>query len=261
MSGIYNILGIGAVVGLLAVEGAAFDNVFKKTPVDDIGRSIEKVVSPIVDFLPHGITSALGPSGPISTSSTIDDNALSQLKAKKYPNSLPDTVGNHVFGKDGDVAGRVYDVVVDKESGDLEEIVVGEQDAGKELELSSLPADDVAFVNPEGDVRMSIDDEELEEDAAPASEEQGELSLRTLRDANVYDHEGRLTGRVSEVTYKDNEAKRIYFDISKELVVDGVPSTFSIPYEEAVVSTDGDEANLYLTQAQTVKIADAILDR
>jgi len=259
MSGMFKILGIGAVVGLLAMDGAAFDRIIKKTPIDDVERSVKSVVSPISDFLPQGIASALGASGPISSSASIDGNAISYFRKRAYPNSLPDTVGNYVFAKNGEIAGRVYYVVVDKQSGDLEKLVVGEQITDDKLELLSLPAGDVAFVNSQGNVRMSIDEETLEEKGEPIIEEQSELSLRTLREANVYDHEGRLTGRVSEVTYRNEEAQRIYFSLVNDTRVEGAPSTFSIPYDDAMIETKDKNLHIYLKPAQTAAIADEII--
>lgn len=260
MSGLVKIIGIGAIVGLFSMESAAFNNIEKKTPVDSIERSIEKIVSPLAELLPQGIRSALGPSGPISTSTTINDITSSYFERSRYPNSLPDTVGNYVFGIDGDVAGRVYDVVVDTKTGDLEKLVVAEENEVDRVELSALPANDIQFVNSQGNVRMSVEAEALNAKIEKNPTDTGETSLRDLRGASVYDHEGRLTGHVTEITYKDKEAQRIYFGLANDVTVGDAPSTFSIPYENADIKAQNNDIQLHLTPKQTVAVANSIVE-
>lgn len=184
-------------------------------------------------------------------------NALEAMNQDEYRHSVHDILGSDVYGRKGDKAGRIFDILVHKETGKARAIIVREGNVRYERDLTALRFKRVLKQSSEGDVVMTISEEKIEDkpDFRYASlEDTNYISLQHLRDGQLIDFEGNVTGQVDAVIYENAEAQNIYFTLRPILAREGI-SKFQLPFEEINIVESADGYDVKLTKEQTIALA------
>lgn len=179
-----------------------------------------------------------------------------------YRHSVFDIVGSDVFGRKGDRAGRIYDILVHKESGKAKVVVVNDDDQRYQRDLSAVRFKRVLKQQSEGNISLTISEEKVENkpDFSYTDLENTQyISLRHLRDGQLLDFEGEVAGQIDAIIYENAEVQNIYFTLRPQLAGRG-PDTFRLPFSETEIIESPDGYDIQLTKEQTVALAETLFN-
>lgn len=182
----------------------------------------------------------------------IDDN---------YSQSIRDVVGSEVVGRKGDKAGNIHDIVVHKETGEAQAIIVDEAGNSYNRELAALSYDRVLKQDKDGNVLMTVTDNKFEKNREFAYSKMDDtkyVSLRHLRDGQLLDDQGEVAGQVNAIIYQNAEAQKIYFTIKPSLTPTKKLLEFGLPFEDVKIIQNPDGYDVQMTKEQTESLAEAL---
>lgn len=174
--------------------------------------------------------------------------------------SMKDVVGSRVMGEDGNQAGQVHDIVIDKETGEAQAIIVDKDGTYHNQGLSRLTFENVQVQDPSGAVLATLSGDDLGEKPRFSYADMGDkyISLRHLRDGQVLDHNGDVAGQVSTVIYQNAEVQRVLFALKPSLTGGRDVGLFGFPYENVTVVENPDGYDIQLTEEQTRSLASSL---
>jgi len=184
--------------------------------------------------------------------SSIDDN---------YMHSIYDVVGSEVVGIQGDEAGKIHDIFVNRDTGEAKAILVDEDGVAYERELVKLKFEKVFKQDTDGDTKLSVTDNDIlekKEFIYSDLEDADYVSLRHLRDGQILDYQGKVAGKVDAIIYENAEAQKIYFALKPKLSPTGQVEKFGIPFESVDVVVNPDGYDIKLNKEQTEAIAETL---
>lgn len=188
------------------------------------------------------------------------DNRKEQLKEKQndaYDHSVYDVVDSEVYDVNGKLAGNVYDIVVHKETGEARAIIVNQDNARYERELTALNFKQIMKQREDGEVIATITEERIENKSNVKRADLGNadyISLRHLRDGQIIDDQGQVAGSIDAIIYNSAEAQNIFFSLRPALSNNSL-STFKIAFEEANIVKNADGYDIRLSKQQTERLA------
>lgn len=91
-------------------------------------------------------------------------------------------------------------------------------------------------------------------------ENKDDVNMRMLKNAQIIDFEGNITGEVDAVIYKDQDVDHIYFELQPSIAPEAQPRVYSIPYAEAnIMETETGAYQILLNKEQTAAVAAMLL--
>lgn len=174
--------------------------------------------------------------------------------------SVASVIGQKVQDSDRMDVGTIDDIIISKETGDAQAIVVNSEGQGYANSLKELRFDDVRKQTPSGAVYLNVTNDEFTSNPEFSYEEQPEqyISLRDLHDGQVLDVDGNVAGEVRTVLYSNAEAQKIYFELKPSLSPTQQPMEFGIPFESVDVIKNEDGYDIKLSKAQTEALAERL---
>lgn len=185
---------------------------------------------------------------------------LEALNQDNYRHSVFDVVGSEVYGRKGGKVGEVYDILVNKDTGKAKVIVMNDDESRYERDLTALRFKNILKQHKDGGVMMTISEETIEDTPDFLYSSIGDtnyISLRALRDGQLLDFEGKVTGQIDAVIYENAEAHNIYFTLRPNLA-QRVVTKFFLPFDEAQIIESIDGYDIKLTEEQTVELAEQL---
>lgn len=184
------------------------------------------------------------------------------LNQDEYRHSVFDVVGSEVYGRKGDRAGTIHDILVNKDTGKAKVIIINDDNSHYERDLTAVKFKKVLKQQEDGDVMMTITEEKIEDKPdfrySPV-EDKNYVSLRHLRDGQLLDFEDKVAGQIDAVIYENAEAQNIYFTLRPVLAQHGI-SKFFLPFEDINIIESADGYDIKLTKEQTVALAETLFE-
>lgn len=181
-----------------------------------------------------------------------------QVRSKTaYRHSMHDVVGSRVIDKNGKNAGKIYDVMVNKETGAGKAIIIQEDESYYERDLKAVGFKTVNKKQEDGDTFLTIAEDTLEKKQKFEYTEgmkEKYVSLRRLRDGELIDFEGNVAGNIEAVIYQNAEAQNIYFSLRPGLTGKNTPD-FSLPFKDVKIVESPDGLDIQLNEEQTKALA------
>ena len=184
------------------------------------------------------------------------------LKQDDYRHSVLDVVGSEVYDRKGDKAGKIHDILVNKNTGKAKIIVMNDDESRYERDLTAMHFKRVLKQQTDGDVMMTITEEKIEDKPDFLYSSMGDtnfISLRALRNGQLLDFEGKVAGQVDAVIYENAEAQNIYFTL-RPVLAQRIPTKFFLPFEETKIIKSDNGYDIKLTKKQTIELAERLLD-
>lgn len=175
-----------------------------------------------------------------------------------YIHSIYDLVGSDVFGRDGREAGSLYDIIVNKETGEAKALVIDKDQMYAELDLKSIDFSNVVKQVPQGDARASLTDIKITQKPDfyyKAMDHKKYVSLRHLRNGQILDYQGKVAGQIDAVIYENAEVQKIYFRLKDNLVPPMKQDVFAIGFDAVKIVTNPDGYDIQLNKEQTRALA------
>jgi len=174
--------------------------------------------------------------------------------------AVSNVIGQKVQDSDRQDVGTIEDIIINKETGDAQAIVVDSEGQGYTNNLKELGFEDVRKQTPSGAVYLNVTNEEFTTNPEFSYKEQPEqyVSLRDLHDGQVLDVDGNVAGEVRTVLYSNAEAQKIYFELKPSLSPTQQPVEFGIPFESVDVIKNEDGYDIKLSKAQTEALAERL---
>lgn len=209
-----------------------------------------------------------GAKGNVAVALAIDkyaeENATATQKEEETApkiiprHSLYDAINSKVYDEDGALSGSLYDILVNKETGQAQAVIVREDETRYGRDLKAIGFERVMKQKTDGDVTLNVTERQVE--GAPEFEyetikRENYVSLRNLQDGQILDYQGEVAGEIDAVIYENAEAGNIYFTLRKALTPNGAPSTFSIPFSEVKIVENPDGYDIQLNKEQTEALA------
>ena len=174
--------------------------------------------------------------------------------------AVANVIGQKVQDSDRQDVGTIEDIIINKETGDAQAIVVDSEGQGYTNNLKELGFEDVRKQTPSGAVYLNVTNEEFTTNPEFSYEKQPEqyISIRDLHDGQVLDVDGNVAGEVRTVLYRNAEAQKIYFELKPSLSPTQQPMEFGIPFESVDVVKNDDGYDIKLSKAQTEALAERL---
>jgi len=214
----------------------------------------------------HVQNAGLGPLQTKGDSPTITLDRIAERRAAyinaqnqdEYRHSVRDVVGSEVYGVNGEKAGSIFDILVNKETGQARAIIVNDDDARYERDLTAIGFKNVIKQQSDGDVSVTMAEEKVEDKPDynySSIEDTNYVSLRNLYDGQLIDFEGNVTGQIDAVIYENAEAQNVYFTLRATLAQALGARTFALPFDEVNIIESADGYDIKLTKEQTLALA------
>lgn len=182
----------------------------------------------------------------------VDDN---------YRHSAFDVVGSKVVGIKGDKAGEVHDILIEKETGKALSVIIDEDGQAYERDLALLRFKRVDVQQPDGDIRMTITEDTLEDKSAfnyGKIDAAKFISLRALRNGQIIDVDGNIVGQIDAVIYQNAEAQQVYFELRPAIAAQTSEDIYGLPYNAINVVKSADGYDIKLSKKQTEALATTV---
>lgn len=197
-------------------------------------------------------------TGPGSSSETRQLERESQTKGNHFVN---DVIGSDVFDSKGLNAGTVFDIIVNKQTGDGRAIIVSNDEERRyERSLSAISFKRVARQQEDGDTMVTVTEEIIE--ASPdfsysSLNDNNFISLRLLNDGEVLDFEGNVAGDIETVIYDQDQVQSIFFKVLSQFVKTDM-DMFQIAFKDADLVRGDEGYDIRLSKEQTFKLAEML---
>ena len=182
----------------------------------------------------------------------VDDN---------YRHSIYDVVGSDVVDIKGDDAGKIHDILVNRETGEAKAIIIDGDGATYERDVVKLKFEKVFKQDTDGDVKLSVTDNDVadkKEFVYEGLEDSPYVSLRHLRAGQILDYQGKVAGEVDAIIYENAEAQKIYFALKPSLSPTGQSKKFGIPFDAVNIVVNPDGYDIKLNKEQTEALAESL---
>lgn len=224
----------------------------------------EDLVESGVDFVKDTVSSIAGEETGMATSKAnqvLEQNAsalASMNSGERY--TVASVIGQNVQDSEREQVGKIEDIIINKETGDAQVIVVDSEGQGYQNSLKELSFDDVRKQTPSGAVYLNVTSSEFTSNPEFSYDEQPDmyLSLRDLHDGQVLDVDGKVAGEVRTVVYRNAEAQKIYFLLKPSLSPTQQPVEFGLPFEDVEIIQNEDGYDIKLSKAQTEALAEQL---
>ncbi len=184
-------------------------------------------------------------------------------KAAEYRHSLYDVFGSRVFDRNGNGAGSVYDILVNKKTGKARAIIIREDESRYARDLSAVDFRNVWKQEEGGEAMVKLTEEQIEQDPEfnyADLNKDDYISLRHLQGGQLLDMDGKVAGDIDAVIYQNAEAQNIYFTLRPVLAQYGI-SKFQIPFDKVKIVESPDGADIQLSKKQTEELARLLFER
>ena len=191
----------------------------------------------------------------------LDETAPSLSEPKErneYQNSLFDAVGSAVINAEGKSIGKIYDVLIHKDTGAGKAIIVREDKQLYERPLSALNFEKVRAEQDNGEVILNVATEKIDSAPkrySPEQTDEDHVSLRLLREGKVLDFEGNVSGEIDAVIHQNAEAQSVYFELQPDLAELG-PEKFKLDFKDVNIVKSAQGLHIQLNEKQTRALAD-----
>lgn len=178
-----------------------------------------------------------------------------------YRRSLFDVVGSNVIGAEGEEAGEIHDILIDKKTGQAHALILDKDGLSRTRDLTALKFNKVDVQNPGGSALLNVTDgfvEGKDSFTYDENDKKSYISLRHLRAGQIIDYNGNVAGQVDAIIYENAEAQRIFFELKPRLVPQGKPAIFGLAYEDARIVTRPDGYDVILDKEQTELLAETL---
>lgn len=165
-------------------------------------------------------------------------------------------IGGDIYGRQGDKAGKIFDIMVHRETGKARMIVLRDNESQTQRDLDTVRFKKVQARQDDGDVMLSVAEESVEgvDEPYEKADDENYLSLRLLQNGRVIDHRGDIAGSIDTAIYDDREAQNIIFSLKPVMARYG-PEVFKISFEEANFIERPGGYDIQLTRQQTARLA------
>lgn len=175
-----------------------------------------------------------------------------------YRFSVQDILGSEVLGREGEIAGSVHDILVNRETGAAKAIIVNDEGAYYDRDLNVLTFEYVLKQEADGDTLVTVTEDVL--DLAPefyyeVIKDDIHVSLRHLRDGQILDHNGNVAGHIDAVIYRNAEAQRVFFTLKPSMVPANRSANYALPFEGVHIFENPDGYDIRLSETQTEALA------
>lgn len=187
----------------------------------------------------------------------------SQAFEGQYTHSIQTVVGSEVLDKDGQKTGQVFDILVNKDTGQAKAIIVQDDDSYYERDLKAVGFNYLDRKQDDGDRVLNIEEQTFEkakEFEYNDKVNEAYVSLRRLQDGDLIDFEGEVAGKIDTVIYENAEAQDIYFTLRPTLAAQG-PKRFKLAFSEAEIVETPDGLDVQLTEQQTRGLASMLFSK
>lgn len=175
-----------------------------------------------------------------------------------YRHSLFNVIGAQVEGRADQKAGTVFDILVDRETGEAQALIIDEDGLEQTEDLKDIKFQKVFIQTPDGHTKLNIPEQQVEQkDPFRYAQNNSDqtISLRRLRAGQVLDFEGNVAGQIDAVIYGNAEAQRLVIDLRPVLARAGAPASFYISFDQARFEENPDGLDIKLTETQTRALA------
>lgn len=176
-----------------------------------------------------------------------------------------DVLGSSVLNEGGQKVAHLYDIIIDKSSGQAQRFVLDRntaEDQGNDPDLVVMP---FAQINmPVSDEIMAFGLEMTDFQNAPDFtyendfNAQDTISLLYLRNADIQDYQGNIIGQVDTVLFENAGAQTIYFSLTSPVGTDIPAQEFMISYNALDVVQVPDGYDLKLSRVQSLHLVERL---
>lgn len=192
--------------------------------------------------------------------STGDARQLERESQSENNHFVNDVIGSDVFDVKGLNAGKIFDIIINKESGEGRAIIVSDDNKRYERSLSAISFKRIADQEKDGDTMVTVTEEKIEDSPDfnySSLNDEKYISLRLLDSGQVEDFEGNVAGEIDAVIYEEELVQSIFFKVRPEFVQTDM-DTFQIAFKDADIVRGEKGYNVRLNKEQTLKLAEML---
>ena len=175
-----------------------------------------------------------------------------------YRMSFYDVLNGDIISSEGENAGNLHDIIIDKETGEAKAIVIEKDKRVFDRELGTLSFSQVLSQEPDGDTQLTITettlDAKTEFDYANIDYNQY-ISLRSLEDGQVIDDKSEYVGEIDALIYQNAEVQDVYFYVDPSLTPHGRANLVKIPFDELNVVKNASGFDIQLSTEKNQRIS------
>ena len=175
-----------------------------------------------------------------------------------YRMSFYDVLNGDIISSEGENAGNLHDIIIDKETGEAKAIVIEKDKRVFDRELGTLSFSQVLSQELDGDTQLTITettfDAKTEFDYANIDYDRY-ISLRSLEDGQVIDDKSEYVGEIDALIYQNAEVQDVYFYVDPSLTPHGRANLVKIPFEELNVVKNASGFDIQLSTEKTRELA------
>ncbi|MBL4804071.1 MAG: hypothetical protein JKY71_04335 [Alphaproteobacteria bacterium] len=181
----------------------------------------------------------------------------------EHAHSIQNIVGSRVKDKDGQETGKIFDILVNKETGAAKAIVVQDDKSYYQRDLKAVGFNAVDRKQDNGDTVLTVTEntfEKAKEFEYTDKVNETFVSLLRLQDGELIDFEGKVAGSIDTVIYENAEAQDIFFTLRPALSAQGAKQ-FKLPFDKAEIVETPDGLDVQLTEKQTRALASMLFTK
>lgn len=175
-----------------------------------------------------------------------------------YRMSFHDVIDGQIISAEGERAGNLHDIIINKETGDARAIVIEKDKTVFDRELGTLSFSQVLSQEPDGDTQLTITETTLDANTEfdyDSINYDEYISLRSLRDGQVVDDKNEYVGEIDALIYQNAEVQDVYFYVDPSLTPNGNVNLVKIPFEELNVVKNASGFDIQLSTEKTRELA------
>ncbi len=196
---------------------------------------------------------------PSAIAKALTGNSEPDKGNQKIKGSLFNMLDADIKSSDNRHAGKLKDVLINKNTGEIQAIIIKEDGSYIDQQMKALSFDD--FTESQGNVKIPITEKDLERKQIfdyNGFKSDEFISLAILKNAPVFDDTGKLAGRISAISESRDAVEEITFTLSAKLNPVDRPLTFSLPYTDLKIIKKAEQAGIQLSNEQTKALAEIL---
>lgn len=178
----------------------------------------------------------------------------------EYP--IIDLIGSDVYSSQKALIGKLHDILIDKDSGLARSIIIeNDGKAQRHFDASKISYQNIFGIESDGDIILKISENRVEDKPNYTYEQidrENIVSLRLLKNAEIYDYTGAQAGQVEALFYDDASLEKIYFTLKSKFydASSKNKAPIKIFFSDIKLKVNDGMMSIQLSKEQTETLAD-----
>ncbi len=178
-----------------------------------------------------------------------------------YNFSFRDTLDSEIIGARGKRVGTLYDILVNRGTGEAKAIIISEEDQYYDQKLVNLRFQKIRYQEPDGDTLINVTEEQIDQRKNfdyTRYDKDTYVSLKNLRNGQIVDDHGEYVGEIDGLIYQNEEVQDVYFFVKQSLTPLGQARLFNVPFESVNLVEGPGGFDIKLSKEETRALARAL---